>query len=110
MQALTPAEMLKVLKVASASKRNHAMILCAFRFGMRASEVCGLRLSDIDMKDGAITIRRLKGSQAQRVGADKRTGSAAAIRCSCSECLARRAQNVAGRVRFRVRISEGRQA
>ncbi|MGC1831916.1 MAG: tyrosine-type recombinase/integrase [Candidatus Acidiferrales bacterium] len=63
MQALTPAEMLKVLKVASASKRNHAMILCAFRFGMRASEVCGLRLSDIDMKDGAITIRRLKGSR-----------------------------------------------
>ena len=39
------------------------MILCAFRFGMRASEVCGLRLSDIDMKDGAITIRRLKGSR-----------------------------------------------
>ncbi len=63
MQALTPNEMLKVLKVASASKRNHAMILCAFRFGMRASEVCGLRLSDIDMKDGAITIRRLKGSR-----------------------------------------------
>jgi type 1 fimbriae regulatory protein FimB len=63
MQALTPNEMLKVLKVASASKRNHAMILCAFRFGMRASEVCGLRLSDIDVKDGAITIRRLKGSR-----------------------------------------------
>jgi type 1 fimbriae regulatory protein FimB len=39
------------------------MILCAFRFGMRASEVCDLRLSDIDLKNGTITIRRLKGSR-----------------------------------------------
>jgi type 1 fimbriae regulatory protein FimB len=63
MQALTPNEMLKVLKVASASKRNHAMILCAFRFGMRASEVCDLRLADLDIKNGTITVRRLKGSR-----------------------------------------------
>lgn len=63
MQALTPDEMLKVLKVASASKRNHAMILFAFRFGMRASEVCDLRMSDIDRKNGTVTIRRLKGSK-----------------------------------------------
>ena len=63
MKSFTPDELLKVLKVASASKRNHAMILCAFRFGMRASEVCNLRLSDLDIKNGAITIRRLKGSR-----------------------------------------------
>jgi len=63
MQALTPNEMLKVLKVASASKRNHAMILCAFRFGMRASEVCDLRVSDLDIKNATITIRRLKRSR-----------------------------------------------
>jgi type 1 fimbriae regulatory protein FimB len=63
MKALTPNEMLKVLKIASASKRNHAMILCAFRFGMRASEVCDLRLSDLDIKNGTITVRRLKGSR-----------------------------------------------
>jgi type 1 fimbriae regulatory protein FimB len=63
MQALTPNEMLKILKVASASKRNHAMILCAFRFGMRASEVCDLRLADLDIKNGTITVRRLKGSR-----------------------------------------------
>ena len=62
MKALTPEEIIKVLKVASGSKRNHAMILLAFRHGMRASEVCGLKLSDIDMKTGEITIRRLKGS------------------------------------------------
>jgi type 1 fimbriae regulatory protein FimB len=63
MQALTPDELIKVLKVASESKRNHCMILFAFRFGMRASEVCNLRLSDIDRKNGTITVRRLKGSK-----------------------------------------------
>ncbi len=63
MQSLTPNELLKVLKVANASKRNHAMILFAFRFGMRASEVCDLRLSDLDRKNGTVTIRRLKGSK-----------------------------------------------
>jgi integrase len=62
MKALTPQEILKVLKIASGSKRNHAMILLAFKHGMRASEVCGLKLSDLDMKNGEITIRRLKGS------------------------------------------------
>lgn len=38
------------------------MILLAYRHGLRASEVCGLRLADVNMKDGAISIRRLKGS------------------------------------------------
>src|SRR3984957_17651473 len=63
MHSLTPTELLKVLKVASKSKRNHAMILFAFRFGMRASEVCDLRLGDLDRKNGTVTIRRLKGSK-----------------------------------------------
>jgi hypothetical protein len=60
-KALTPEEILKVLRVASESKRNLAMILLAYRHGMRASEVCELRLSDLDLKNGQITIRRLKG-------------------------------------------------
>lgn len=63
MQALTQPEILSVLKIAaSESKRNHAMILLAFRHGLRASEVCGLRTSDIDLKNGSIIIKRLKGS------------------------------------------------
>jgi integrase len=61
-KALTPEEILRVLGVASKSKRNLAMILFAYRHGMRASEVCDLRLADIDLKNGQITIRRLKGS------------------------------------------------
>jgi len=62
MKALTPEEILKVLKAASDSKRNLAMICLAYRHGLRASEVCNLKLSDLDMRNGEITIRRLKGS------------------------------------------------
>jgi len=62
MKALTPEEIRKILKVASESKRNHAMILSAYRHGMRASEVCNLKLANVDLMNGEITIRRLKGS------------------------------------------------
>ena len=63
MQSLTRDEILSVLKLAaSESKRNHAMILLAFKHGLRASEVCSLRVSDIDLKNGTIIVRRLKGS------------------------------------------------
>src|SRR5260370_8287825 len=60
--ALTQEEIQKILRVASESKRNLPMILLAYRHGMRASEVCGLRLSDLDMRNAQVTIRRLKGS------------------------------------------------
>lgn len=63
MQSLTQDEIVSVLRLAaSESKRNHAMILLAFKHGLRASEVCNLRLGDIDLKNGTIIIRRLKGS------------------------------------------------
>jgi type 1 fimbriae regulatory protein FimB len=63
MQALTQNEILSVLKLAaSESKRNHAMILLAFKHGLRASEVCALKTGDIDLKNGTIVVRRLKGS------------------------------------------------
>jgi len=38
------------------------MILLAYRHGLRASEVCGLRLADVNLRDGAVAIQRLKGS------------------------------------------------
>lgn len=62
MNGLTPEEIRKVLQIASDSKRNLAMILLAYRHGMRASEVCNLKLADVDIKNGELTIRRLKGS------------------------------------------------
>jgi site-specific recombinase XerD len=63
MMALTPDEILAVLKVARTnSTRNWAMILLAYRHGLRASEICDLKLGDLDMKAGCLSIRRLKGS------------------------------------------------
>jgi len=63
MEALSQDEILKVLKAVSDNPRDLAMILIAFRHGMRASEVCGLELKDVDLKNGEITIHRLKGSR-----------------------------------------------
>jgi type 1 fimbriae regulatory protein FimB len=63
LQSLEKNELLALLKqAASESARNHAMILTAFKHGLRASEVCGLRLQDVDLKNGIIIIRRLKHS------------------------------------------------
>jgi site-specific recombinase XerD len=63
MTFLSPEEVLAVLKVARGrATRDWAMILLAYRHGLRASEVCGLKLADIDLKAGSISIRRLKGS------------------------------------------------
>jgi integrase len=60
---LEPAEVLAVLKAAKAKgAREFAMVLVAYRHGLRASEVCNLRLQDLDMKNGSIVIERLKGS------------------------------------------------
>ncbi len=51
MTFLTPEETLGVLKAAREhSTRDWAMILLAYRHGLRASEVCGLKLADIDLK------------------------------------------------------------
>ena len=73
MKALTQPEVLKVLKAAADNPtggrvrllwatRDHAMILMAFRHGMRASEVCNLELKDLDLRNNEVVIRRLKGS------------------------------------------------
>ena len=66
MTYLTPEEILAVLKAArKRSVRDWAVILLAYRHGLRASEVCGLKLADIDLKAGSLSIRRLKGSLSQ---------------------------------------------
>jgi type 1 fimbriae regulatory protein FimB len=60
---LEPTEVLSVLKTAKVQgAREWAMIVIAYKHGMRASEVCNLRLNDIDLKNGTIVVQRLKGS------------------------------------------------
>ena len=42
--------------------REHAMFLCAVSHGMRAQELCNLRVSDVNLKNGTIHVKRVKGS------------------------------------------------
>lgn len=63
MVSLDPPEVLAVLQAARAKgAREWAMIVLAYKHGMRASEVCNLRVADIDLKNGSIVVERLKGS------------------------------------------------
>jgi integrase len=52
----------KRLLAAISSKRDRAIFLTAYRHGLRASEIGILQRTDVDLKRGRITIRRLKGS------------------------------------------------
>jgi type 1 fimbriae regulatory protein FimB len=61
LDSLTKDQLLAVLRAARAQgTRNWTMILCAFSHGLRASEVCGLRMGDL--VDGHLRIARLKNS------------------------------------------------
>jgi integrase len=61
--SLTPEELLAVLKVARRrSTRDWAMTLLAYRHGLRASEACGMKLADVDLRSGSLSVHRLKGS------------------------------------------------
>jgi len=60
MKALTVAEVM--LMTQKATTRDRAMVMMAFSHGLRASEVCGLRLEDIDLNNKQVVIHRLKGS------------------------------------------------
>ncbi len=78
---LEPAEVLSVLRAAKANgAREWAMILLAYKHAMRASEVCNLRLDDIDLKNGSIVVDRLKGS------ASWATMQTYLLRTSCEFC------------------------
>lgn len=63
---LTNAEVRALLRAAKLGRygaRNHAMILLAYRHGLRASEVVALRLADLDLEAGTLYCRRRKGSR-----------------------------------------------
>jgi site-specific recombinase XerD len=63
---LTRIEVASLLRSAKKSRhgaRNHAMVLLAYRHGLRASELVNLRVSDLDLRTGTIYCRRAKGSR-----------------------------------------------
>lgn len=62
---LTEAEMKQFLAAARGSRhgvRDYAMMLMAYRHGLRVSELVDLRLDDVDLKSGRLYVRRKKGS------------------------------------------------
>lgn len=61
--ALDQDERRRLLEAAKTrGPREHAMALLSIQHGLRASEVCELRLEDVDLRDGTLRIRRLKHS------------------------------------------------
>jgi site-specific recombinase XerD len=64
---LTRDEVAALLRSAKKSPRygarNYAMILLAYRHGLRASELVNLRVSDLDLSMGTIYCRRAKNSR-----------------------------------------------
>jgi site-specific recombinase XerD len=56
-----PNELLAVLAEAKkTSNRNHCLILLAYKHGLRATELCRLKLADVE--EGRLDCQRLKGS------------------------------------------------
>lgn len=63
---LRPDEMERLLAAAHQTRnpeRDYAICLLAFRHGLRVSELCALRLGDVNLEVGEIYIRRCKGSK-----------------------------------------------
>ena len=63
MQFLTKGELKALLdRLKMKSQRDYAMILLAYRHGMRASEVCNITMQNLDLEAGNIRCQRGKGS------------------------------------------------
>jgi len=58
---LTQDETRRLFKVIK-NKRDQAIFKTAYRHGLRASEIGALQRTDVDLKQGRISIHRLKGS------------------------------------------------
>ncbi len=61
---VTPSQVNNLIRLARQSgrhgKRNAALIGIAYRHGLRVSEVCTLRWSDVDWDERTLTVRRAK--------------------------------------------------
>ena len=71
---LTQGEIKALLLLAKKqSSRDYAMILLAYRHGLRASELCNITVKNIDLEAGNIRCERGKGSISnwQQLGADE---------------------------------------
>jgi len=63
---LTADEVERLLAASKTTSRNperdYAILLLAYRHGLRVSELCSLKLSDVNLEAGEFHVARLKGS------------------------------------------------
>jgi type 1 fimbriae regulatory protein FimB/type 1 fimbriae regulatory protein FimE len=63
---LTPSEVEKLIEAAKTNRYGHrdaTMLLVAFRHGLRASELCGLEWSQVDLTGATLHVRRVKNGK-----------------------------------------------
>jgi site-specific recombinase XerD len=81
-KSLSTAQLRQLLAAVPRSRptglRDLAMLLCLARLGMRAKEVAGLHLDDIDWRAGTIVISVSKGRRASVLPLPRRVGTAIA--------------------------------
>lgn len=69
----TPAEVMRMLALCGngyVGRRNHALIVCLWRAGLRISEALALRPYHVDFDDYTITVMSGKGGKRRTVGVD----------------------------------------
>jgi integrase len=70
----TPAEIKRLVDAAKGDERMHALLLTASLCGLRASEIRGLRWSDINLKAGELHVRQ-RADRYNAIGAPKSVSS-----------------------------------
>src|ERR1017187_3129456 len=80
-ETLTPLEVGSLIKACSARSsigvRNRALLTVLYRTGLRISELLALRLKDVDLEAGTLTVLHGKGDRRRVVGLD--AGAAAIL-------------------------------
>ena len=81
-QALKPDEVARLLASFTASlpspKRGYAIVRCALDLGLRRGEIAKLQLTDIDWRNGTVTIKRTKALRQDTLPLPAVTGQALA--------------------------------
>ena len=85
------AQLASLDRTSSRGLRDRAIILCAARLGLRATEVVELELDDIDWRNGTVRVRRRKTGHGALLPLPQRVGAAVAdyLRNGRPETLAR---------------------
>jgi len=93
----TSEDLLAVLKAGKArSARDWVMVLLAYRHGLRASEVCDLKVPDMDPKAGSFLILAERLAS-QRTALYQHRGATSARPNGCTACLTAEARRTISR-------------